>query len=95
MSYTKHRHILRLYIGFCENFFFPHIFHLQSSKTLKTLLLERHFNTLYHKQTNIILIGFVSDRIPVLREGKLPVVGIGKHLCGVATGKPDTQYPLN
>ncbi|XP_004582068.2 tRNA:m(4)X modification enzyme TRM13 homolog [Ochotona princeps] len=25
------------------------------------------------------------NRIPVLREGKLPVVGIGKHLCGVAT----------
>ncbi|XP_008835494.2 tRNA:m(4)X modification enzyme TRM13 homolog, partial [Nannospalax galili] len=27
----------------------------------------------------------LSDKIPVLREGKLPVVGIGKHLCGVAT----------
>ncbi|XP_054092905.1 tRNA:m(4)X modification enzyme TRM13 homolog isoform X3 [Callithrix jacchus] len=26
------------------------------------------------------------NKIPVLREGKLPVVGIGKHLCGVATG---------
>ncbi|XP_032118841.1 tRNA:m(4)X modification enzyme TRM13 homolog isoform X2 [Sapajus apella] len=25
------------------------------------------------------------NKIPVLREGKLPVVGIGKHLCGVAT----------
>ncbi|XP_073907012.1 tRNA:m(4)X modification enzyme TRM13 homolog isoform X5 [Castor canadensis] len=25
------------------------------------------------------------SKIPVLREGKLPVVGIGKHLCGVAT----------
>ncbi|OBS58050.1 hypothetical protein A6R68_10827 [Neotoma lepida] len=25
------------------------------------------------------------NRIPVLREGRLPVVGIGKHLCGVAT----------
>ncbi|XP_007606169.2 tRNA:m(4)X modification enzyme TRM13 homolog isoform X1 [Cricetulus griseus] len=28
------------------------------------------------------------NRIPVLQEGRLPVVGIGKHLCGVATGKP-------
>nr|BAE20598.1 unnamed protein product [Mus musculus] len=27
------------------------------------------------------------NRVPVLREGRLPVVGIGKHLCGVATGK--------
>ncbi|MEJ1270900.1 tRNA methyltransferase 13 [Cricetulus griseus] len=26
-----------------------------------------------------------EDRIPVLQEGRLPVVGIGKHLCGVAT----------
>ncbi|KAM5256600.1 tRNA:m(4)X modification enzyme TRM13 homolog isoform 5-T5 [Ctenodactylus gundi] len=26
------------------------------------------------------------SKIPVLREGNLPVVGIGKHLCGVATG---------
>ncbi|XP_063508661.1 tRNA:m(4)X modification enzyme TRM13 homolog isoform X2 [Pongo pygmaeus] len=25
------------------------------------------------------------NKIPVLREGKLPVVGIGKHLCGMAT----------
>lgn len=25
------------------------------------------------------------NRIPVLREGRLPVVGIGKHLCGAAT----------
>ncbi|XP_035294353.1 tRNA:m(4)X modification enzyme TRM13 homolog [Cricetulus griseus] len=25
------------------------------------------------------------NRIPVLQEGRLPVVGIGKHLCGVAT----------
>ncbi|ELV10509.1 tRNA guanosine-2'-O-methyltransferase TRM13 like protein [Tupaia chinensis] len=25
------------------------------------------------------------NKIPVLKEGKLPVVGIGKHLCGVAT----------
>ncbi|XP_059122133.1 tRNA:m(4)X modification enzyme TRM13 homolog isoform X3 [Peromyscus eremicus] len=25
------------------------------------------------------------NRVPVLREGRLPVVGIGKHLCGVAT----------
>ncbi|XP_021103509.1 tRNA:m(4)X modification enzyme TRM13 homolog isoform X3 [Heterocephalus glaber] len=25
------------------------------------------------------------NKIPVLREGRLPVVGIGKHLCGVAT----------
>nr|XP_004664003.2 tRNA:m(4)X modification enzyme TRM13 homolog isoform X1 [Jaculus jaculus] len=25
------------------------------------------------------------NKIPVLREGTLPVVGIGKHLCGVAT----------
>ncbi|KAM5256598.1 tRNA:m(4)X modification enzyme TRM13 homolog isoform 3-T3 [Ctenodactylus gundi] len=25
------------------------------------------------------------SKIPVLREGNLPVVGIGKHLCGVAT----------
>lgn len=25
------------------------------------------------------------NKIPVLREGNLPVVGIGKHLCGVAT----------
>ncbi|XP_004637031.1 tRNA:m(4)X modification enzyme TRM13 homolog [Octodon degus] len=25
------------------------------------------------------------NKIPVLREGKMPVVGIGKHLCGVAT----------
>ncbi|XP_054524122.1 tRNA:m(4)X modification enzyme TRM13 homolog isoform X5 [Pan paniscus] len=26
------------------------------------------------------------NKIPVLREEKLPVVGIGKHLCGMATG---------
>ncbi|XP_060248816.1 tRNA:m(4)X modification enzyme TRM13 homolog isoform X2 [Meriones unguiculatus] len=26
------------------------------------------------------------NRVPVLREGRMPVVGIGKHLCGVATG---------
>ncbi|XP_058295532.1 tRNA:m(4)X modification enzyme TRM13 homolog isoform X3 [Hylobates moloch] len=25
------------------------------------------------------------NKIPVLREGKLPVVGIGKHVCGMAT----------
>ncbi|XP_036046390.1 tRNA:m(4)X modification enzyme TRM13 homolog isoform X4 [Onychomys torridus] len=25
------------------------------------------------------------NRVPVLREARLPVVGIGKHLCGVAT----------
>lgn len=30
----------------------------------------------------------VSDRIPVLSRERLPVVGIGKHLCGAATGKP-------
>ena len=31
------------------------------------------------------------NRVPVLREGRLPVVGIGKHLCGVATDTELTQ----
>lgn len=29
---------------------------------------------------------FISGKIPLLSKEKLPVVGIGKHLCGVATG---------
>lgn len=27
-----------------------------------------------------------SDKVPILEKKKLPVVGIGKHLCGAATG---------
>lgn len=26
------------------------------------------------------------EKVPVLEKKKLPVVGIGKHLCGAATG---------
>lgn len=48
--------------------------------------MEGHTSTLYPKQTTV-LPPLLSDRVPVLREGRLPVVGIGKHLCGVATGK--------
>ncbi|XP_072864645.1 tRNA:m(4)X modification enzyme TRM13 homolog isoform X6 [Chlorocebus sabaeus] len=33
------------------------------------------------------------NKIPVLREGKLPVVGIGKHLCGMATDGVSLCHP--
>lgn len=29
---------------------------------------------------------FPPDKVPILEKKKLPVVGIGKHLCGAATG---------
>lgn len=29
---------------------------------------------------------FLLEKVPILEKKKLPVVGIGKHLCGAATG---------
>lgn len=42
--------------------------------------------SLSHKRANSFLFSYISDKIPLLSKEKLPVVGIGKHLCGVATG---------
>lgn len=36
----------------------------------------------------VLLVGFFlpPDKVPILEKKRLPVVGIGKHLCGAATG---------
>lgn len=31
------------------------------------------------------------EKVPILEKKKLPVVGIGKHLCGAATGMSYVQ----
>ena len=38
--------------------------------------------------TNVFaLILYLLGKVPILGENGLPVVGMGKHLCGAATGK--------
>lgn len=36
----------------------------------------------------VLLVVFFPppDKVPILEKKKIPVVGIGKHLCGAATG---------
>lgn len=48
---------------------------------------NQHLLGLYITGSDPVLTRFYAGKVPVLREKALPLVGVGKHLCGAATGE--------
>ncbi|PWA19973.1 hypothetical protein CCH79_00020285 [Gambusia affinis] len=46
---------------------------------------NQHLLRLYITGSDPVLTRFYAGKVPVLREKALPLVGVGKHLCGAAT----------
>lgn len=59
------------------------------SKLLKLVLMVLNTNNIncFVFFFNNISSFFLSGKVPLLREKELPVIGVGKHLCGAATGR--------